>query len=163
MMSPLEFMQWLEATPLSTGIRESTLMFPVLEGTHLLLLAFSVGTIVWVDLRLLGLTLRRVAVTEVVQQMQPFTLSAFAVTMVTGFFLLISEPVKSYTSWSFRLKMAAIAFAGLNAFIFHSTVYKKVDQWDRDQTTPMRARMAGAFGIVLWAIVIAAGRWQAYK
>ena len=163
MMSLLQAAQWLEETSLSTGIRESTLVFPLLEGSHLLLLAFSVGTIIWVDLRLLGITMRRVRVTDVVEQLQPYTLSAFALAFVSGFLLLVSEPVKCYSSWSFRIKLIALAFAGLNALIFHSTVYQKVDQWDQEQVTPMRARLAGALGILLWFTVIAAGRWQAYQ
>ena len=61
------------------------------------------------------------------------------------------------------LPKSSLAFAGLNALVFHSTVYRKVDQWDREEVTPLRARLAGALGILLWFTVIAAGRWQAYQ
>ena len=49
-----------EATWLGQRIAESTVMFPALEGVHLLGLALSVGLIALTDLRLLGWLLRDV-------------------------------------------------------------------------------------------------------
>jgi hypothetical protein len=51
----------------------------------------------------------------------------------------------------------------VNALLFHSTIYKSVDKWNRSPATPMRARMAGWFGLIFWAVVIFCGRWTAYN
>jgi len=59
------------------GIRESTLLFPVIETVHVLGLSLSVGTIAVVDLRLLGLGLRREPVSQVIAQMIPWSLGGF--------------------------------------------------------------------------------------
>ena len=57
--------QWLQDTPFSTAIRVSGYTYPFLEGTHVLGLALSVGTILWFDLRLLGVAMRRDRVSDV--------------------------------------------------------------------------------------------------
>ena len=63
-MSLFEMCQWIESSPSSTALRESIWMFPIIESSHVLGLAFSVGTAVWFDLRLAGLSMRRYSVSE---------------------------------------------------------------------------------------------------
>ena len=54
-MSIFEWCQWLQHTRLATAISESDWLFPLIEGSHILTLPLSVGMIVILDLRLLGL------------------------------------------------------------------------------------------------------------
>jgi hypothetical protein len=56
-----------------------------------------------------------------------------------------------------------LALAGLNAWVFESGVYMKVQKWDRAKLTPSQARMAGAVSLVLWAGIVIAGRMIAYN
>src|SRR5579862_5349361 len=97
-MSLLGFAQWLQDTSISTSIRESILMFPVLEGSHLLGLGISAGTIAISDLRMMGLVLKKESATEIFHQMIPWTSAGFVMMMITGALLLISEPIKCYNS-----------------------------------------------------------------
>ena len=48
-------LDWLQKTALAVHIRDSLLLFPLLESTHVIGLAIVVGTVVIIDLRLLGL------------------------------------------------------------------------------------------------------------
>jgi hypothetical protein len=162
-MDLLALARWLQDTAWSTTIRESTLLYPAIETSHLLLLAFSVGTIVWVDMRLLGWAMRREPLTDILQQLQPYTLTAFALAFATGLTLLSAEPIKCYNSPVFRFKMIALALAGVNAGIFHTTVYRSVAKWDQGVKVPPQAKLAGAMSLFLWTVVIALGRWQAYS
>jgi hypothetical protein len=114
-------------------------------------------------MRLLGWAMRREPLTDVLEQLQPYTLTAFALAFATGLTLLTAEPVKCYNSPVFRFKMLALALAGVNAFIFHNTVYRSVAKWDQSIKTPPRAKVAGAMSLLLWTVVIALGRWQAYS
>src|SRR5580704_3427754 len=70
-MSIFEICQWIQDSSIGTGIRESTYVFPLIEATHVLGLAVSVGTIAIVDLRLIGATMRDQPVTDVIEQLQP--------------------------------------------------------------------------------------------
>ncbi len=47
--------------------------------------------------------------------------------------------------------------------LFHSGIYKSVDQWNRMASTPARAKFAGWFGLIFWMVVIFCGRWTAYN
>jgi len=162
-MSLLDTMHWLETTQVSTGIRESTLMFPVLEGTHLLSVTLSVGLIVALDLRLLGWGMANTPVSMIFNQLRkPWALLGFAINMITGILLFWSEPVKCYTTGSFILKMVFLLGTGINAFFFDRYVYPSVDAWDNKLVVPARAKFAGGLSLALWAGVIFCGRWTAY-
>ena len=53
-MSIAELLKWVETTGLAGSIRDSLLLFPVLESVHVIGLALVFGTIVVIDTRLLG-------------------------------------------------------------------------------------------------------------
>jgi hypothetical protein len=148
----LSICQWLQQTPISISIRESTWVFPILDAVHCVGIILVAGTIVIVDLRLLGFGLRRESVSSVVAQVVPWTLSGFAFMFVTGALLAWAEPVKLYQSVFFRWKLLFLAVAGLNALLFHYT-----------RLTPARGRLIGAVSILCWISVIAAGRAIGYE
>jgi hypothetical protein len=120
------------------------------------------GTIMLVDLRLLGVALRREPVAAVVGRIVPWTLRGFALMFVTGTLLFSSEAVKLYHSPAFRIKLGLLALAGLNALIFHLTIYRDVANWDQQAPAPLRARVAGLLSLAFWIAIIAAGRAIAY-
>ena len=67
-MSVLSWAQWLQATPTRAAIRES-LWFPIIETVHVLGIAFVLGTVGILDLRLLGFGMRRQPVSQVAEQL----------------------------------------------------------------------------------------------
>ena len=82
---------------------------------------------------------------------------------VTGVLLFYGIPVRSYQSIFFRAKMLMLLLAGLNAWIFHTTIYRRIGEWDLTFPTPRRAKVAGAVSIVLWMCIVIAGRLIAYN
>ncbi len=162
-MTIFEICEWLQQSSIGTGIRESTYVFPLIEATHVLGLALSVGTIALVDLRLIGAALTKEPVTDVIEQLQPWTLTGFAAQFISGIFLFWSEAARLYPSYSYRAKFVLIFLLGINALLFHTTIYKSVDKWNHQAVTPLRARTAGWIGITFWAGVIFFGRWTAYN
>jgi hypothetical protein len=162
-MSIFEICQWIQDSSVGTGIRESTYVFPLIEAAHVLGLAVSVGTITIVDLRLIGAAMTKEPVTDVIEQLQPYTLTGFASMFLSGGLLFWSEAARLYPSYTYRAKFVCLFLLGVNALLFHSTTFKSVDQWNSDVITPVRARMAGWIGIVFWAAVIFFGRWTAYN
>jgi hypothetical protein len=159
----LSVCQWIHQTPLSIAIRESIWVYPILNVLHCVGILLVAGTIVVVDLRLLGFGMRRSPISGVVAQVLPWTLGGFAFMFITGSLLAWSEPVRLYHSLFFPWKLIFLAIAGLNAFLFHYGVYRGVVAWDSDSLTPVRARWAGAVSIVCWICVIAAGRAVGYE
>ena len=162
-MSIESICQAIQDSSIGMGLRESTYMWPAIEATHVLSLALSVGTIILVDLRLIGATMRDEPVTDVIEQTQPWTFGGFILAFISGIFLFWSEAGRLYPSYSFRIKMVCIALLGVNALLFHSGIYKSVDQWNKSTATPQRAKFAGWFGLIFWMVVIFCGRWTAYN
>jgi len=159
----LPFCEWLAGTSGSIALHESLFMYPLLESTHVLTLCVFLGTAVMLDLRLMGLTMVRVPMSEIKSRLGPWMVAGFVVMVITGSLLFYAIPIRSYQSIFFRIKVAALMLAGLNAFVFHSTIDRRIAVWDRDPVPPRAARRAGARSLVLWAIIVVAGRMIAYR
>ena len=159
----LALCHWLEQTPVSMTIRQSSLLFNAIVATHTLGIVLTVGTIFLVDLRLLGFGLRREAVSDVLQQILPWTWAGFALMFTTGVLLFCAEAVTVFGSISFRIKIALILLAGLNALVFHKTVYRGARAWRLKSSTPARARLAGLLSLTFWIGIVGAGRAIAFE
>lgn len=162
-MSIESICQAIQDSSVGMSLRESTYMWPAIEAAHVLSLALSVGTIILVDLRLIGATMRNEPFTDVIEQTSPWSAAGFIVAFISGIFLFWSEAGRLYPSYSFRIKLLCIALLGVNALLFHSGIYKSVDQWNRSTAVPPRAKFAGWFGLIFWMVVIFCGRWTAYN
>jgi hypothetical protein len=162
-MSLLPFCQWLADTPGSIALRESLYMYPLVESAHVLTLCVFLGMAVMFDLRLLGIALRGVPITEMKRRLGPWLTGGFVIMVITGAMLFYAIPVRSYQSLWFRMKVVALLLAGLNAFVFHGTIDRRIDEWDKDPVPPRAARLAGARSLILWTIVVVAGRMIAYN
>lgn len=162
-MSILGLCEWIENTPVATGIREGLWWFPLIETIHTLGIILVAGTILVLDLRLLGVIFRKESVSDVTQQVLPLTWTGFTVMVVSGSFLFCPEAVKCYHSTFFRIKLALLLLAGLNALAFHFTIYRDVNTWCQRAVPPPRARLAGLLSITFWIAIIAAGRAVGYE
>ena len=151
--------QWLEQTTVGASVRQSGWLFPLIESLHLLGMAAMVGTISAFDLRLLGWSLECVRVTDLARRLIPWMWAGFAVQVITGGLLFSSEATHIYANPAFQLKMFLLALAGLHALVFHFAVYRNADAWDDSRILPPAARAAGAISILIWAGVVAAGRF----
>ena len=113
-----DFLKWLAATALAGTIRDSLLLFPLLESIHVFALAVVVGTILVVDLRLLGLASARRPFERVASDVFKWTWGAFALSAVTGALMFITNASVYYHNFYFRAKMVLLVAAGVNMTIF---------------------------------------------
>ena len=120
------------------------------------------GTLVWFDLRLLGLNMPRCPVSEMYRRLMPLTLVGFAIMFISGGMLFAGYATAAYGNTYFRIKAAALLAAGLNALIYHRVTERRIAQWNDAAKPPLPARAAGLISIVVWTIVILAGRMMAY-
>jgi len=153
---------WINETAFSQYLRESETAFPLTEAIHLIGLGISVGTIVWIDLRLMGKVMRDVRISEVVSRLEPWAIGGFTVMMLSGLFLFLGKPDNYYGTTAFKLKMLLLPLAGLNVLFFHRRVFPNVEQWDEGVVPPWQGRMVGAVSMSLWVVIIVLGRWTAY-
>ena len=157
------FCGWLATTPGSIALHESRYMYLIVLSVHVLTLCLFVGTAVMMDLRLLGLTMQSVRASEVITRLLPWTSVGFVVMIMSGALLFYAAPLLRYQNIFFRAKMVTLVLAGVNAWVFHNTVYRRVAEWDLDPVPPRRARAVGGLALVLWAVLIMLGRMIPYQ
>ena len=155
--------EWLEATWLSTAIRESIWVYPIVESIHVLTIALFLGLTAAMDARLLGAALRETPVGVVMARLLPWIRLGFAVMAVTGVLLFAGTPVRFVSNVFFQIKLALLALAGLNVWLFHHRLYPTVHEWGGAARPPRHARLAGAASLVLWTLALATGRLIAYN
>jgi uncharacterized protein DUF6644 len=158
-----DFCVWLQDVGWATQLRESFLLFPLVEGVHLLGIAFIIGPILMLDLRLAGFAWRKEPVSKISDTFVPVAVLGAIVSLSTGVLLFCAEPLKSYESWKFWVKMTLLFTAAGNAIFFHFKTQRSQSDWDNDLVPPIGARFAGILSILLWTGVIAAGRYYAYS
>jgi hypothetical protein len=149
-------------TSLSARLQSSEHIWMMLEGTHVLTLMLFAGTILFVDLRLLGLIFRTTPVSKVTDSVLPFTVGGFIVMVITGTALFFANPFEYYHNFFFRVKLAFLIAAAINIFLFHHRVQADRVRWDAAPKPPLSARASAAASLSLWIAVIIAGRYVAY-
>ena len=138
-------------------------MYLIVLSVHVLTLCLFVGTAAMIDLRLLGLAMPKVRVSEVVTRLLPWTTAGFLVMIISGTLLFYAAPLLRYQNIFFRAKMVTLVLAGVNMWVFHNTVYRSVAEWDLDRVPPRKARVGGGLALVLWAVLIMLGRMIPYQ
>jgi hypothetical protein len=160
MMQQLQdLISYFENSGLADNIRENDVLFPLIESVHVVAICLVVGSILVVDLRLLGLASVHRSVSRVTSGILPLTWSAFAIAVTSGFLLFISNATKYLGNGYFVAKIFLICAAGLNMAIFHGISAKDLPQWEKEKRLPLPARLAGGLSILLWVSVVTCGRW----
>jgi uncharacterized membrane protein len=159
MLQLQELISYFENSALADNIRENDLLFPLIESVHVVSICLVVGSILVVDLRLLGLASLDRSVSRVTRGILPLTWFAFAVAVASGSLMFISNATKYLENGYFIAKLLLIGAAGLNMVIFHAISARNQPQWENQARLPLQARLAGGLSILLWISVVACGRW----
>ena len=151
----------IEGSGVGRMLRESLWAYPITETLHIIGLATLFGSVLVLDLRLLGLN-RGLPVSRLAHHALPWTIGAFLLVMTTGLLMFTAHAEDFLTNRVFILKMGLIATAGVNAAMLHTGVMRTVAAWDINVLPPARVRWSALLSIVLWMVVIACGRFLAY-
>ena len=158
----MQVLGWLEQTGIAVQIREYVWGLPILVAVHMIGLTGSVGTLIWFDLRLLGLGIGNCPVSRLYRTLKPWMLASFAVMIASGGLMFTAYATLAVEDIFFWTKMAAISVAGVNALAYHLVTKRGIADWDDAKLPPLPAQMAGLVSIIAWIIVILSGRMMAY-
>jgi len=152
------FLVWLEATPLSTWLRESPSLwaFPFVLILHTVGLAFFVGANVAWDVRVLGFSMG--IPLDALRRYFLVMWAGFWINAVSGVLLLIAYPTKALTNPLFYAKLALIGLGIALAL----RIRRGVQDVRADSDAPEPARTLAAVSLGCWVAVIFAGRLLAY-
>lgn len=145
-----------------TAIRESLILFPLIEGVHLLGLALSFGLILFTDLRLIGVFMPNVPMSQILGQLRRLVFVGFFLTFLTGFLLFWAEADAMIENPAFLWKLAAIGVALVNAAVFEWILHRRGAAWLDQVSAPLEARRAGWISLSFWGGATVAGRLIPY-
>ena len=152
----------LEASSLAVAIRTTIVAFPLIESLHVIGITLVFGTILVIDLRLLGLAWTRRAFSVIADDVLRWTWVAFGMSAATGALMFITNAAAYYQNWYFRAKMLLLVLAGVNMVFFELTDRRKVLSWDRARSAPPAGRIVATLSLAIWIGVIFLGRWVAF-
>jgi hypothetical protein len=158
-MSVLSFFTWCESSSLGEAIRNSHWLFPVIECFHLLGLALLGGSVLVVNLSLLGFGLGPRPVAQLWRDTRPWLAGSLAVMLASGFLLFTSEAVKLYYHEAFWVKMTSL----LLSIVFTFTVQRATALQDPGHVSRLRSRAVALASLLLWSAVGTGGRWIGFS
>lgn len=146
----------IPGTPLDawgSWLKGSVWAYPVLEAVHIASIALLFGSLVVLELRLLGLG-RGLAADALARLAMPVTLLGFGGAALSGLMLFAADAGHLLANPAFRLKMLVLVLLGCNAAAFHAFGGLSATGW--------RVRMQIVLSLLLWLAMIACGRMIAY-
>jgi hypothetical protein len=151
--SLLPLFEWLQHTGLGQTIRHSAALIALLEIVHLIGLALLLGTILMVDLALLGHGIGPHPVSVISRELGKWTITGLAIMLISGPLILSSEAEKCYKTPAFWIKMALLAAA----LAFHFSVHRRVTL--AEPPAPRgSATLVAILSLALWLGVALAGK-----
>jgi hypothetical protein len=155
-MTEADILHWLRDTGLGAAVRQSRWMFATGEVFHFIGLCLLVGGILIVDLRLLGV-IRQMPVRAALAFL-PFVIVGFLINLVTGVLFFVNDPQMYWPNPAFKLKMAVILLAGLNALVFTLMAHRRVIKLGPGESAGTLAKATAGLSLSFWLIVILLGR-----
>jgi uncharacterized membrane protein YhdT len=156
-MDLLPLFQWFYQTDIGVTIRNSVWLFPAIEAFHLLGFGLTAGSMLVINLRLLGVGLNRQPVAQLAASAEPWLILGVAMMIVSGVPLFLAESIKCLYSFAFWVKMSCLVLV----LLFTFTIYRHVTR--TKSTSDAVARSAALISLVLWAGVAWGGRWIGFS
>ncbi len=149
----------ISQSAVASFMAEDPVAFPWVEVAHVLSIVTVFGSILLIDLRLMGLSSRDYPLIALSRTILPVTWVAFVLAVITGGLMFASNPYGYYGNTAFRAKMILLILAGINMLVFHLVTMRGGRVNDGPGPLPGGARLAGFLSAAIWLGVIACGRW----
>ena len=135
---------------------------PIIQAVHIIGISVVMGTIVLLDLRILGLAVPSQAISEMTQRLMPWLWYALATNLVSGAFFVFARPNRYFNNPIFGWKLSFLISAVTLTLIFHLMSKSQEDFWELNPSRKLSAKAIALVSLGLWIMIIMAGRWIAY-
>ncbi|HBM62784.1 MAG TPA: DUF2214 domain-containing protein [Pseudomonas sp.] len=146
-----ELWHGLSALPPAVFLQSNGTAYLLVNAAHIASLGLLIGTIVTLDLRLLG-AFRQMPLALLGPLLSRMAACGLLLAMLTGAWLFLVNAVDYAANPVLRIKLGLIALAVLNALWLHRRA------WTQERPSPA-VRLHGALSLLLWPSVLVAGRW----
>ena len=158
-----EFTLWITDWPLAIWLQDHFLAIPGFQTLHIIAMAALFGSVLMLNLRVLGKVGMDMSLADTVTRYRKWTWWGLAALIFTGFFLLVSEPVRNMVNSVFWLKMIALLVAVVVSLWFQNAVSRNMAQLEASPNGIASIRVGAWAVIILWMVVMVGGRWIAYS
>lgn len=158
----VELAIWISNQPLSLAIGTHFWVIPILQVLHILAIAMAFGSVVMINMRILGVAGGSRTMARTVQRFVPWIWWSLLVLVATGIGMIVGEPVRELVNPIFWIKMILVVAMILLSLGFQAGARRHMATWETTHDGSVAVRI-GAVGIILlWCAIMAAGRWIAY-
>ena len=158
-----QFALWLAATSPSVFIQEhNSWAIPTIQSIHIVGIAMVMGSVLMIDLRILGWAGTDQTLRQTVSRFGPWLTGSLWLLLVTGILLVIGEPVRELVTFSFWLKMSLVAVGALVAVLFQRALRRDEPRWEDTLVHRSSIKVLAILTFGLWAFIIVLGRLIAY-
>jgi hypothetical protein len=157
-----QFALWLASTPPSVFIQEhNAWAIPAIQSVHIVGIALVMGSVLMIDLRILGLAWTDHTLQQTTNRFGPWLTGSLWLLLATGLLMVVGEPVRELVSFSFWLKMALVAFGAAVAVSFQRALRRHEEHWEHKAGQPS-IKLLAIVTFFVWIGVIFLGRLIAY-
>ena len=149
----LHVCRWLQENSLIAFLNGTAWTAALLEIVHYFSMFILVGSMLIVDLRVLGLAMRRQGATELAARLFPWIWISLALNFLSGFFMFAGSATSYYRNDIFYDKLGVI----LLSIVANVIVQQNVRQWTERPAVPAWAKLIALLSIGLWIGAIIAG------
>ena len=153
-MSMQPFFEWMQGLRFSAFFLESIWPTPIMQNIHLIAVAVFAGSLLVVDLRMLGRGLTETPLSELARSAEPWLIGSFIVLVLTGIPQMTSTALKQYYSPFFWWKMQAL----LVGVIVIVTVRRRMVKRTEAELGPVWPKVVALVSIALWTSVTIGAR-----
>ncbi len=147
----------IERSGLAELVGGTPSVYPIVSALHIIGIAVLFGSILIVDLKMLGAFQRSVPESTVVLLVRMAVLG-FTLALLSGLVLFSVQALKYASNVAFQTKFVLLGLAVTNAFT--AKMMMSTDNERRCLSSPLA--ISAAVSVILWVAVIMAGRWIAF-
>ncbi len=157
------FAEWLSTTSPSVFIQNHySWVIPTIQSTHIVGIGLLLGSVLMVDLRILGWAGTDQTLRQTMSRFAPWVTGALYLQLATGTLMVIGEPVRELVTFSFWLKMFLVAVSTIIAASFQISLRNHERQWEETLVNRKSIQWLAVLTFLIWVCIIILGRLIAY-
>jgi hypothetical protein len=157
-----DFCLWLEHTPMSQTIQTVNWIVPAVQTVHILAIAAVMGSVLMINLRLIGVLGRDQPLPRFSTRFLPVIWWALPILLASGIIMIVGEPVRALESPIFQLKMCLVVAAVAITLGFQIALRKNISFSESAVGRRGASWLLAVLSLAIWVGIVFAGRWIAY-
>jgi len=129
---------------------------PIVQTIHILSIGCIMGSIVFIDLRVLGLAAPSQTIPEMLRRLMPWVWTSLILLFLSGAMFVVARPTRYFVNPVFGIKFALLIPAIVLAVLLQRMFAK-------NPAPRLSVKAVAALSLLLWFGVVMAGRWIAYR